>query len=117
MSELRLAICDPAEDSRESLKQLVMGIDRVCLEADCSRYEFFFDVAKQTEPEVCLINIDSNIESATTLITKLNQTYPKTGIIAISSSTEGSLILQIMRAGAREFLLVKRFPPADACAR
>lgn len=104
MSELRLAICDPAEDTRESLKQLVMGIDRVCLEADCSRYEFFFDVAKQTEPEVCLINIDNDITAATELISKLNSSFPKTGIIAISTSTEGSLILQIIRAGAREFL-------------
>ncbi len=110
MSELRLAICDPAEDTRESLKQLVMGIDRVCLEADCSRYEFFFDVAKQTEPEVCLVNIDTDLDSATRLITKLNQSFPKVGIIAISTSTEGSLILQIMRAGAREFLRA----PVDA---
>jgi pilus assembly protein CpaE len=110
MSELRLAICDPAEDTRESLKQLVMGIDRVCLEADCSRYEFFYDVAKQTEPEVCLINIDVDVDAATRLIGKLNQNFPKTGLIAISSSTEGSLILQIMRAGAREFL----HAPVDA---
>lgn len=101
MSELRLAICDPAEDTRESLKQLVMGIDRVCLEADCSRYEFFFDVAKQTEPEVCLVNIDTDLDSATRLITKLNQSFPKVGIIAISTSTEGSLILQIMRRCSR----------------
>ncbi len=104
MSELRLAICDPAEGTRESLKQLVMGIDRVCLEADCSRYEFFYDVAKQTEPEVCLINIDNDLEAATGLISKLNSSLPNSAVIAISSSTEGSLILQIMRAGAREFL-------------
>lgn len=104
MSELRLAICDPTEHTRESLKQLVMGIDRVCLEADCSRYEFFFDVAKTTEPEACLINIDNNVEAAIELITKLNSSFPKTGIIAISTSSEGSLILRIIRAGAREFI-------------
>ncbi|MDG1807601.1 MAG: AAA family ATPase [Pirellulaceae bacterium] len=110
MSELRLAICDPSEDSRERLKHLVMGIERACLEADCSRYEFFFDVVKTTEPEVCLVNIDHDVEIATALITQLNRNFPQTGIIAISSSTEGALILQIMRAGAREFLRA----PVDA---
>ena len=103
MSELRLAICDPTEETRESLKHLVMGIDHICLEADCSRYEFFFDVVGQTEPEVCLVNIDSDVEAATRLIEKLNQ-GSKTAIIVISSSSEGSLILKIMRAGAREFV-------------
>ena len=110
MSELRLAICDPTEGSRIRLKQLVMGIERACLEADCSRFEFFFDVVKTTQPEVCLINIDHDVEIATSLITQLNRNFPQTGIIAISSSTEGSLILQIMRAGAREFLRA----PVDA---
>lgn len=110
MSELRLAICDPTEGSRERLKQLVMGIERACLEADCSRFEFFFDVVKTTQPEVCLINIDHDVEIATSLITQLNRNFPQTGIIAISSSTEGALILQIMRAGAREFLRA----PVDA---
>ncbi|MGI9516503.1 MAG: AAA family ATPase [Pirellulaceae bacterium] len=104
MSSLRLAICDPAEESRENLKQLVMGIDSVCLEADGSRYEFFFDVAKQSEPEAVLINIDSDIDAAIDLIAKLKGEFPKAGIIAISSSTEGQTILRIMRAGAREFI-------------
>ncbi len=104
MSELRLAICDPSEGTRESLKQLVMGIDSVCLEADCSRYEFFFDVVKQTEPESVLINIDSDHEAAVDLVNMINQKLPNSAIIALSSSTEGSLILKIMRAGAKEFI-------------
>jgi pilus assembly protein CpaE len=104
MSALRLAICDPAEQSRESLKRMVMGIDRVCLEADCSRYEFFFDVVKQTTPEAILINIDSDKESAINLIERLRQEYARLGIVVISSSTEGQTILRVMRAGAREFV-------------
>ena len=103
-SALRLAICDPAEQSRESLKKMVMGIDRVCLEADCSRYEFFFDVVKQTEPEAVLVNIDSDIESAIGLIEQLRQQNSQCGIIVVSGSTDGQTILRVMRAGAREFV-------------
>ncbi len=103
-SALRLAICDPAEQSRESLKKMVMGIDCVCLEADCSRYEFFFDVVKQTEPEAVLVNIDSDVNSAIALIEVLRQQHSSCGIIVVSSSTDGQTILRVMRAGAREFV-------------
>ncbi len=103
-SALRLAICDPTEQSRESLKKMVMGIDRVCLEADCSRYEFFFDVVKQTGPEAVLVNIDSDIELAIELIEQLRQQDSKYGIVVVSSSTDGQTILRVMRAGAREFI-------------
>lgn len=103
-SALRLAICDPAEESRESLKRMVMGIDSVCLEADCSRYEFFLDVVKQTGPESVLVNIDHDIESAITLIDRLRQEDGKCGVIVVSGSTDGQTILRVMRAGAREFI-------------
>ncbi len=103
-SAMRLAICDPAEQSREVLKKMVMGIDSVCLEADCSRYEFFADVVKQTGPEVLIINIDSNVDSAISLIERLRNEDLKCGIVAISNSTDGQTILRVMRAGAREFV-------------
>ena len=101
---LRLAICDPAEDTRENLKGLVLGIESVCLEAECSRYEFFSDVVKQTEPDALLINIDSDVDVAIDLIHNVRQTFPKAGIVVISKSTEGQVILKAMRAGAREFV-------------
>ncbi len=101
---LRLAICDPAEDTRDNLKGLVLGIESVCLEAECSRYEFFSDVVKQTEPDALLINIDSDVDVAIDLIHNVRQTFPKAGIVVISKSTEGQVILKAMRAGAREFV-------------
>ena len=38
---LRLAIVDPSDSSRDNLKTMLLGMDRVWLEAECSRYEFF----------------------------------------------------------------------------
>ncbi len=101
---LRLVICDPAEDSRETLKGLVLGIENVCLEAECSRYEFFPDVVQQTAPDALIINIDSNIDASVDLISKIKQADSKVGIVVVSGSTEGQVILRTMRAGAREFV-------------
>ena len=38
---IRLAIVDPNEATRNSLKNLLLGIDMVWFEAECSRYEYF----------------------------------------------------------------------------
>lgn len=101
---LRIAIVDPDDGSRESLKSTLLGLDTVWLEAECSRYAFFNDVAKQTSPDVGLINLDSDSEKAVELVEQLAQEHPEMAVLVSSSSTDGSLILRTMRAGAKEFL-------------
>ena len=44
---LRIAVVDPKDSSREALKSMLLGLDTVWLEAECSRYEFFGDVVGQ----------------------------------------------------------------------
>ena len=52
---LRLAIVDPNDASRETLKSMLLGMDIVWLEAECSRYEFFADVIGQTRPDIGVV--------------------------------------------------------------
>lgn len=101
---LRLAIVDPKDSSRDSLKTMLMGMDRVWLEAECSRYEFFADVVGQTNPDIGLVALDQNPDKALDLVANLNATLPNCQILVTSSSTDGNLILRAMRAGAKEFL-------------
>jgi pilus assembly protein CpaE len=101
---LRLAVCDPNDASRQDLKTMLLGIDVVWLDADCSRYEFFADVVGQTEPDLALISLDSNPAKALELTARIHQEKPGCQLLVLSGSTEGSLILQAMRNGAREFL-------------
>jgi len=103
-SVLRLATVDPDERSRNSLKSMLLGVDTVWLEAECSRYEFFMDVARQTQPDIALINVDSNHAKGLQLVGEVSRALPNCAVLVVSSSQEGSLILQAMRNGAREFL-------------
>ena len=112
---LRLALVDPADSSRESLKSTLLGLDTVWLEAECSRYAFFPDVVEQTEPDVALISLDSDAEAAIELIEQLSQTHPSVAVLVSSSSTDGSLILRTMRAGAKEFI-TQPLKPEDVAA-
>lgn len=101
---VRLALVDPIDASRSSLKNLLLGIDTVWLEAECSRYDFFVDIVSQTQPDIALVHMDSDAQKALGLVAQITQEQPACAVFVISSSQEGSLILQAMRNGAKEFL-------------
>lgn len=101
---LRLAIVDPNDSTRDALKTMLLGMDRVWLEAECSRYEFFTDVISQTHPDIAVVAIDSSVDKALDLVEQLQKASPECSILIVSSTTDGSVILRAMRAGAKEFL-------------
>jgi pilus assembly protein CpaE len=101
---VRLALVDPHDASRSALKSLMLGIDSIWLEAECSRYDFFFDVVTQTQPDIALVALDGDPAKGLALVARITQEVPVCNVLVISSSTEGSLILQAMRNGAKEFL-------------
>jgi len=56
------------------------------------------------KPSAALINVGRNSDQAIALITKLTAECPETAIISVAKETSADLILQSLRAGAREFL-------------
>jgi pilus assembly protein CpaE len=103
---LRLALVDPQDASRETLKKMLLGMDVVWLEAECSRYEFFPDVVSESAPDVGVVSLDANPEKAIALLERLKSESPECAMLAVSSSSDGQLILKSMRAGAKEFLTI-----------
>jgi pilus assembly protein CpaE len=83
---------------------MLMGMDSVWLEAECSRYEFFPDVVRETSPDIGVIAIDSNPDQAIELVRRVGLETPETILLVASANTDGQLILRSMRAGAKEFL-------------
>jgi pilus assembly protein CpaE len=101
---LRLAIVDPNDQSRETLKTMLLGMDIVWLDAECSRYEFFADVVLQSKPDAAIISLDGGPDRAILLMDKLRSSSPDCALLAVSKSSDGQLILKTIRAGAKEFL-------------
>jgi len=101
---LRLAIVDPNDSTREALKSALLGMDLVWLEAECSRYEFFADVVGQTSPDIGIVSLDADPTKGIELVARLGESSPDCSILVVSSSSDGNLILQAMRAGAKEYL-------------
>jgi pilus assembly protein CpaE len=100
----RVAIVDPSDATREPLRNLLLGVDSVWLEAECSRYEFFIDVARQSNPDLVVVSLDADHAKAMQLIGQLGIEFPGLPILAVSAKADGQSILQALRAGAKEFL-------------
>jgi pilus assembly protein CpaE len=100
----RIAIVDPSDATREELRNVLLGMESVWLEAECSRYEFFFDVIRQSSPDVVVVSLDSDQAKALALIAQMAQEAPDVPVLAVSARGDGQAILQALRSGAREFL-------------
>ncbi len=98
----RIAIVDPNEASRESLRTLLLGVDFVWLEAECARYDYFFDVVQQSTPDLVVVALDADRPKALGMIQQLAVQYPKLPIITISADSQ--TLLQSLQRGARHFL-------------
>lgn len=100
----RVAIVDPVDATRDPLRNLLLSIEAVWLEAECSRYEFFIDVARQSNPDLVVISLDGDQQKALQLIGQLTVEFPALPILAVSGKGDGQCILQALRSGAKEFL-------------
>ena len=78
---LRLAIVDPDDSSREALKGMLLGMDTIWLEAECSRYEFFADVIGQTKPDVGMVVLDQDPDKALRLVGDLGRSVPDCSVL------------------------------------
>lgn len=100
----RVAIVDPSDSTRDPLRNLLLGLESVWLEAECSRYEFFIDVVRQANPDLVVVSLDYDHNKALQLIQQLTVEFPHVPILAVSGRGDGQSILQALRAGAKEFL-------------
>ena len=98
----RVAIVDPTESSRETLRTLLLGVDFVWLEAECARYEYFFDVIAQSMPDLVIVSLDADKPRALQMIGQLSVDQPKLAILTISKDHQ-ALLLSLQR-GAKYFL-------------
>ncbi len=98
----RVAIVDPSESSRESLRSLLLGVDFIWLEAECARYEYFYDVIQQSMPDLVIVSLDADRNKALQMIAQLAVEYPQLPILTVSSDHQA--LLESLRNGARYFL-------------
>src|SRR3954463_13502062 len=98
----RVAIVAPTESTRESLRTLLLGVDFVWLEAECARYEYFFDVIQQSMPDLAIVALDADKNKALQMVGRLSVEHPRLPILTISHDHQA--LLQSLQKGAKYFL-------------
>ena len=98
----RIAIVDPNEASRESLRTMLLGVDFVWLEAECARYDYFYDVIHNAAPDLVIVALDADKPKALQMVGQLATEYPRLPIVTVSADSQA--LLQSLQRGAKHFL-------------
>ena len=106
---MQVFLVDPIEESREAIQRLFASVSNVCLAESFPSYEGASKRIAETDSDLVVVNIDEDPAQAISLIQTLNQNCPNIAILPASRVRDSSVILKVIRAGAREFLSL----PAD----
>ena len=105
----RVVIVDPTESTRESLRAMLLGVDFVWLESECTRYEYFLNVVDEGTqpgghgiPDLAIVSMDADKAKALQMIGQLSAKHPKLPILTISHDHQA--LLQSLQRGAKYFL-------------
>lgn len=100
-----LVIC-PDSDLAERLEQALSETGQIVLVRDLDRYPTeleFMRFARAHAPQVVFLSTES-LPQATEIIRLVDREFPGLQLVAVHRSTDPQVLLDIMRAGVREFL-------------
>jgi len=91
-------------DNFKEIRSALVSDSRVQLLAGGNDAEQLYDEIVRLKPGVALIALGANADQAVKLIQRLTRECPNTTVVSAAYQASGELILQSLRAGAREFL-------------
>lgn len=103
---IRVVLVDPLADSRQALQSLLGGLQGIWLAEVCSSYQEAPRALAEHLPDLALVVLDADPEAAIHLIQATFRARPDAVILPASRPRNSELILRVVRAGAREFLLL-----------
>jgi pilus assembly protein CpaE len=107
---IRVVLVDPIEESRGAIQRLLGSLGSLWIAEVFSDYRTAATAVPELNPDLCLVNLDSEPSIGVELVGTLCQACPDAVLLPASATADGTLILKAIRAGAREFLAL----PAEA---
>src|SRR4051794_28327199 len=101
---IRVVLVDPGEESRQALERLLGGISNLWLAEVCKSYEDASRAIGDDLPDLTIVNVDADPDAAVALVHRLHGDHPDAALLPASARRDSTLILRLVRAGAREFL-------------
>ena len=101
---LSVVVLSTGLDNFKEIRAALATDSRVQLLAGGDDVEQLHGEIVRLKPAAAVITLGANADQAITLIQQLNSESPKTAIISAAHNASSDLLLQSLRAGAREFL-------------
>ena len=101
---IQVVLVDPIEESRQSLRRLFEGLPNVWVSEVCTTYAGAAKRVAETAPALVVVEIDEDPAQAINLVSTISQNCPGVAVLPASRVRDSSIILKVVRAGAREFL-------------
>ncbi|HSB29763.1 MAG TPA: hypothetical protein VLE19_17985, partial [Pyrinomonadaceae bacterium] len=101
---ITLVVLSTALDSFKAIRAALASDNRAQLLAGGNDAEQVYEEIVRLKPTAAIIALGPYPEQAINLIQKLQSECPGTAVISAAQNASGDLILQSLRAGAREFL-------------
>ncbi len=104
MNQLQMVVIDADEASRNSVIKFIEELGFIELIGDFENMLTAYDVIMQARPPLVFFDLTENVDLALDTIEKITSVHKNIFIFAASHNIDADLVIQTMRAGAREFL-------------
>ena len=104
MTQLTFVVLSTGLENFKEIRAALASDSRVHILAGGNDVEQVHEEIRRLKPSAAIVALGSNSEQAINLIQKLTSERPSTAIISAAQNASGDLMLQSLRAGAREFL-------------
>lgn len=101
--DVRFIIFNPDEELTRPLRAQLHGLENAKIVAEVEEAALLQQAARQFPVDIILVNLDPNPDAVIPALGELVQ-QNSAAVFATSRSTDGPLILKVMRLGVREFL-------------
>jgi DNA-binding NarL/FixJ family response regulator len=103
--DIRIIIADDHELFRDGLKLMLSKYPEIKVEAEAENGKELIELALSLKPDVVLTDIKMPVMDGIEAAKKITLLLPNTGIIGLSMFDEDDLIIDMLEAGAKGYLL------------
>lgn len=103
--KIKVVIADDHEMVREGLQLMISKIDDLEVVGEAANGEQLVTIARMLQPDVVLMDVKMPIRNGVEAAKIIRKEFPQIGIVALSSFDEESMILDVLNAGAKGYLL------------
>ena len=102
---IRLLIVDDHEMVREGLKAILVAEQDFQIVGEAANAEQAIELIERLHPQIALVDIRLPGTNGIELCHTINERYPETAVIILTTFTDENLVAQCIQAGARGFIV------------